>query len=120
MSLNRSFRTTLRHLWHKRTFTALNVLGLAIGIASCWMIYRICSHEFAYDRDLPGVERTYKAITQFTRNGQETYMGGVAAPLYQGIRQELTGWEQVVPVFQQWVNTAQVTRPEGQVYSEDN
>src|SRR5690606_17562231 len=66
------------------------------------------------------VERTYKAITQFTRNGQETYMGGVAAPLYQGIRQELTGWEQVVPVFQQWVNTAQVTRPEGQVYSEDN
>lgn len=120
MSLNRSFRTTLRHLWHKRTFTALNVLGLAIGIASCWMIYRICSHEFAYDRDLPGVERTYRVITQLTRNGQQAYNGGVAAPLYQGVRQELTGWEQVVPVFQQWINTVQVQRADGQWFSEDD
>lgn len=119
MQIKTHFRTTLRHLWRKRVFTGLNILGLAIGISACWMIYRIGSHEFAYDRNLPGLERTYKVITQTMRNDQEYRMAGVAAPLYQGIRQELTGWEQVVPVFNQWINTVTVKRPDGQVYTKD-
>ncbi len=119
MQIKPLFRTTLRHLWRNRVFTGLNILGLAIGISACWMIYRICSHEFAYDRNLPGLDQTYKVITQSMRNDQEYRMGGVAAPLYQGIRQELTGWEQVVPVFSQWVNSVTVNRPDGKGYSKD-
>ncbi|MGK6350438.1 ABC transporter permease [Parapedobacter sp. DT-150] len=93
------FKTTLRHLWRNRLFTVLNILGLAIGISACWVIYRIVDYEFSYDAQLPSSDRIYKVISAFNREGKESAMGGVSAPLYQGIEEEITGVEQVVPVF---------------------
>src|SRR5690606_11547382 len=92
------FKPIFRHLWHKRLFTILNIFGLGIGISACWMIFQIASHEFSYDRDLPGLEQTYRVVTQLTCNGQTAYNAGAAAPLYQGTREELTGWDA------QWVS----------------
>ncbi|SEL52303.1 ABC transporter permease [Parapedobacter koreensis] len=104
------FKTTLRHLWRNRLFTALNILGLAIGISACWVIYRIIDFEFSYDAQLPNSERIYKVISAFNREGKESRMGGVSAPLYQGIEEEITGVESVVPVYGQWVNTLEIKR----------
>lgn len=32
-----SIRIIFRHLWRQKLFTALNIIGLAIGIAACWI-----------------------------------------------------------------------------------
>lgn len=104
------FKTTLRHLWRNRMFTLLNIFGLAIGISACWVIYRIVDHEFSYDADLPNSERIYKVISAFSRDGKESRMGGVSAPLYQGIEDEISGVEQVVPAFRQWTYRVEIKR----------
>ncbi|MCD8539376.1 MAG: ABC transporter permease, partial [Leadbetterella sp.] len=44
---------------------------------------------------------------------KESYNGGVAAPLYQGIRAEVPGIQRAVPVFGQWVLSSQTERPGG-------
>src|SRR5690606_16932711 len=98
-------KTTFRHLWRNRLFTVLNILGLAIGISACWMIYRIVDHELSYDAKLPNKENIYQVISAFSSDSK---MGGVGAPLYQGIRAEIPGLEQVVPVFYQLVNSAEI------------
>jgi len=101
-------KTALRFLWRNRLFTALNVLGLAIGIGACWIIFRILDHELSYDADLPHADRIYKVISVFNREGNTSRMGGVSAPLFQGIADELTGLEHVVPVFGQWVSRVEI------------
>jgi predicted permease len=105
--LKNHLKTSFRHLWRNRLFTILNILGLAIGISSCWIIYRIIQYEFSYDAQMPHQERIYKVVSAFASDDK---MGGVSAPLYQGIREEIPGLDLVVPVFYQWINAVEIKR----------
>jgi putative ABC transport system permease protein len=108
--MSTNFKTLLRRLARYRLFTALNVLGLAIGIAACWVIYTLVSYEFSFDKNLPERDRTYRLVTGFIFDEKESYNGGVSAPLYQGIREQVRGIDRVIPVFGKWLNTAKVER----------
>jgi len=109
-----SLKTLFRRLGRYRLFTALNVLGLAIGISACWIIYSIVSYEFSFDKKLPDREHTYRLVTGFIFDEKESYNGGVSAPLYQGIREQVNGLDRVVPVYGTWVNTVKIERPDSE------
>jgi hypothetical protein len=111
--LHRHLKTTLRFLWRQRLFTGLNILGLAIGIAASWMIYRIVDFEYSYDENLPSKERTYKLITGVVYDEEESRYGGVSAPIYQAIREEVSGVEKTVPVFGQWIESVEIPQNSG-------
>lgn len=115
--INKTLTIALRHLWSNRLFTILNVFGLCIGISACWIIYRIISYEFSYDAKLPNKENIYKVISSFASEDKMSKMGGVAAPLYQGIEDEITGLAQVVPVFFQGINRAEIQRINGEKFT---
>ncbi len=106
-----ALKTLFRRLGRYRLFTVLNVLGLAIGISACWIIYSIVSYEFSFDKKLPDRERTYRLVTGFIFDEKESYNGGVSAPLYQGIREQVNGLNRVVPVYGKWINTIKIERP---------
>lgn len=107
--MNTSIKTILRHLWRHRLFTVLNIFGLAVSISASWVIYRIVSYEFSYDNSLPNKENTYKVITAFdSPDRQNSKMGGVAAPLYNGIRGEIPGVANVIPVFKKNVSSIEI------------
>src|SRR3546814_4657288 len=44
------FKTALRNLLRQPAFAAINVLGLAIGIATCLLISLFVFDEWSYDR----------------------------------------------------------------------
>lgn len=116
----KSFKTALRHLWRHRLFTALNIFGLAVSISACWIIYRIISYEFSYDRSLPDKENTYKVVTAFnSAEQQNSRSGGVAAPLYEGIRAEIPGVARAVPVFKKGVNSIEIKNP-GKIFTRED
>ncbi|PPL02999.1 ABC transporter permease [Parapedobacter indicus] len=118
--LKNHIKNAFRHLWRNKLFTALNILGLAIGISACWVIYRIIDYEFSYDVQLTKSQRIYKVISAFSREGKESRMGGVSAPLHQGIAEEITGMEHVVPVFGQWVNSVEIERKNQEVFIKED
>ena len=74
--IKKYLRTTFRHLWRKRLFTALNIFGLAIGISVCWGIYRIVSYEYSYDKNLVQNEKIYRVVSGFVFDEKESYNGG--------------------------------------------
>jgi len=111
--IKKYFTTTLRYLWRHRLFTALNIFGLAIGISACWIIFRIVNYEFSYDKAVADKENIYRVISGFVFDGKEEYNGGVSAPMYQGIRQEISGLDKVVPVFGQWLKTVEIKNTAG-------
>jgi putative ABC transport system permease protein len=108
--LKNYFKTTFRRLWRHKLFTFLNIIGLAIGIAASWLIFRIADYELSYDTDLPDIENTYRLITHVRQNATETTYGGISPPIYQAIQDEVTGVERAVPVFVQWHATVEVPK----------
>lgn len=111
--MNRSVKTSVRHLWKSRLFTTLNIFGLAVSISVCWIIYRLVDHEFSYDKNLPQRDNIYRVVTGHIFDDKESYNGGVAAPLYTGIRAEVPGIDFVVPVYGQWKTSVMVNNPGG-------
>ncbi|MCW3119593.1 MAG: hypothetical protein JWM28_3675 [Chitinophagaceae bacterium] len=118
--IKKYFTTTLRHLWHYRLFTALNIFGLAVSISACWIIFRIMDYEFSYERSLPNKDNIYRVVTGFVFDDKESYIGGVSAPLYQGVREQIDGLDYTVPVLGRWVNSVEINSASGKPLTVDD
>lgn len=53
-----------RNLLRKRIFTAINVIGLSVGVASSLIIFLYVQEELSYDKFLPEYERTYRMVEE--------------------------------------------------------
>lgn len=103
-------QNSIRHLRRNKLFTLLNILGLTIGISSCWIIYRIVSYELSFEKGFPEKENTYRLLSNFRQeSGEEKLQGGVSRPIYYALREEIAGVSRVVPAFGVWTETV---RPE--------
>ena len=91
------FTLALRQLWRNRLYTGLNVLGLAIGLSACWVIFQIVSFEFSFDRHHPNASRLYRAVSRFALDGQETGNAGVPKPLAGTMQTQVAGVDLLVP-----------------------
>src|SRR5579859_3654970 len=62
--LKNFFKITFRTLWRSKDFTAINILGLAIGMAAAMLIGLWVRHEISYDRFYTNTNRTYLLYTR--------------------------------------------------------
>lgn len=109
--LTNYLKIALRQLWRNRLYTALNVLGLAIGLSSCWIIYRLVSYEFAFDQHQPNKERIYRVVTQIHTDTMMPNMAGVPLPLLTAVQSRVAGVERVMAVREQWSESVYASRP---------
>lgn len=54
------FRIALRSLLKQKAYSVINILGLAVGIASCLLIVLFVADEFSYDKFHTNADRLYK------------------------------------------------------------
>jgi len=59
-----------RSLFANKTFSVINITGLAVGIATCVIIMMVVFHEFSYDHFHAHGERIFRVEKQFTRDGR--------------------------------------------------
>jgi putative ABC transport system permease protein len=65
-----------RNLWMHATSSIINVIGLAIGLASCLMLMLYVSCEWNHDKQFKGWENVYQVMTNFEDdNGQISRTG---------------------------------------------
>ena len=57
-----------RNLVKRKVFTAINVLGLAIGFGSSILIYLFLNHHLSYDNFHADSERIYRFVTEEHRD----------------------------------------------------
>src|SRR3954462_5817205 len=58
-------RLALRHLARHKTFSSINIGGLAISLASCIFIFYFVYDEFTYDRFHDKASRIYRLTALF-------------------------------------------------------
>ncbi|WP_262694756.1 ABC transporter permease [Kordiimonas aquimaris] len=66
--------TALRHIFKNRLFTAINILGLAIGLMSCILILLFVRDELTYDRFMPDGDRIVRLHSAFYPPGQVPFL----------------------------------------------
>lgn len=74
-------RLTLRHLQRHKGHAAVNVMGLAIGLASCLLILRYVADESGYDRFHERSETLHRLNWDFNWNETEGIGSGTPPPL---------------------------------------
>ncbi|MBF9252760.1 ABC transporter permease [Pontibacter sp. 172403-2] len=55
-------KSTWRNLTRNKVYTAINVVGLAIGVASCLLIFLYVQHELSYDKAFTKHDRIYRVV----------------------------------------------------------
>jgi putative ABC transport system permease protein len=107
--LKNYFLVALRGFWRNKTFSLINILGLAIGISASLVIFLIVDYDFSFDHFEKGRDRIYRVGSDYTSGGQTARFGDVPAPMPAAIQKEMTGIELVAP-FRTWDET-KVTIP---------
>ncbi len=62
-------KTTIRSLVSRKTYSLINILGLAIGIASFMIIYLFISDELSYDRHHSKAKNIYRLVNVYDFDG---------------------------------------------------
>ncbi|PWT72238.1 MAG: ABC transporter permease [Bacteroidetes bacterium] len=79
-------KTAWRNLSKNKTYTAINVGGLAVGVAACILLFIVVNYELSYDTFQPNYKNIYHVVTTNKyRDGLE-YTAGIPFPALEALR----------------------------------
>lgn len=97
------FKIANRNLLKNLRFTAINVVGMALGMTCALIIFLIVRHETSYDLSQSKLDRIYR-VEMLNVKENRTFSGtytGMTSALYA----DLPEAERVVPILQLWGST---------------
>jgi putative ABC transport system permease protein len=90
------FAIAFRQLWRNQLFSALNIVGLTVGLAVSTFIALYVWHEFHYDRFEPFADRTYRIMSVAKYGGDDITFPGLHESFGRQIKRQIPEVEQVV------------------------
>ena len=92
--------TALRGIWKYKAYSAINIFGLAIGIAASLLILMYVRYELSFDRYHENLERIYRINLHGSMMGQEVNAATSPYPLAATLVNEFPQVENAVRVRQ--------------------
>ncbi|WP_227687038.1 ABC transporter permease [Spirosoma arboris] len=89
--LSNHFKIAWRNLVKNKVYSAINIFGLAVGLATCLLITLYVFDELSYDKHHKDVNRLYRVATE---TKQENW-AATAAPTALGLKNDFPEVEQV-------------------------
>jgi putative ABC transport system permease protein len=90
-----NLKIACRNLWKNKTYAAINIFGLAIGLAGFMIILLYINKETGYDKWNPSLKRTFIVSADFTKNGTENKGIKIKGLLSQVINEQIPEVEAV-------------------------
>ncbi|CAN5696062.1 ABC transporter permease [soil metagenome] len=90
-----AFRNFLRH----KSFSLINIIGLAIGISASLVIFLIVQYDFSFEKFQPDADRIYRIGGEYTFDGHVGHNSGSPIPMGNAVGKEVQGIE-VMSFFQ--------------------
>ena len=79
-------KIALRNLVRHKAFSVINISGLAIGIASCLLLFTVVKYELGYDKFQPNYNQVYHVVTEDKTSDGLFYTPGVPFPTLEALR----------------------------------
>jgi putative ABC transport system permease protein len=120
--LKNFFTIARRNLMKNKTYAAINIFGLSIGLACCMLIVCYLRHELLYDSHQSRTGRLFQVGTTFITDGKEDRFPAVPAVMAQNMKQDFPEIEQTARllVFSFFGDSRTLLRcidPDGTVHS---
>ncbi|MEP7319308.1 MAG: ABC transporter permease [Panacibacter sp.] len=82
------FKIAFRNLWRNKSFSLINIIGLAIGIATCLIIMLFVNNELSYDKYNDKADRMYTVYFQGNVQGEKMNEASVMPPVAQTLKKD--------------------------------
>ena len=107
----------IRNISRNKAFSAINILGLAIGIASCLLIILFVLDEVSYDKHFSQADRIYRVGFNGRLNQETLEFPMAGAPVGEQLK---TTFPEVEAYTRIRVNGNPFVTYNGQTFKEDN
>ena len=98
--LKNYFKIAWRVITRYKIYTAINILGLALGICSCIVIYLIASYELGFDTFHPDRKRIYRIVAELTENtGEKLQFARLPTPLLPNVHTSISGLDAIAGII---------------------
>jgi putative ABC transport system permease protein len=84
-------KTAFRNLWKNKTFSLLNIIGLAVGIACAAIIFLWVEDEITYNNYFENKKDLYQVFENQTYNGQTFTFAATPGLLAGAMKEEIPG-----------------------------
>ncbi|MBC5772486.1 ABC transporter permease [Pontibacter sp. KCTC 32443] len=78
--LQNYFKVALRNLYRNKVYSAINIAGLALGVASCILIFLYVQDELSYEKHFSKADRIVRVAGEIEHEGQ-TNRFALSAPI---------------------------------------
>ena len=97
--LKNYFNIALRNLWRKRTYTFINVTGLAVGMTCCFLLFLYVRFERSYDQFHQNADRIYRVVGDLHSSSETLHWYATPGPLGRAIKAEFPQVQEVTRVI---------------------
>lgn len=102
------FKTAFRSLLKNKFYSAINIIGLAIGLATCLLILLYVTDELSYDRYNANADNIYRINNELKFGGNHLDLAVAAAPMGAAVVREFPQVKQFTRV--QWYGSFRVKK----------
>ncbi|WP_113653717.1 ABC transporter permease [Pedobacter namyangjuensis] len=96
-----NLKIALRNLWKYKGYTAINIFGLSVGLASCILIFIFVRYQLSFDKDYANDDRIYRVVSSWEyADGNQFKSSGVPLPLAPAMRNDFSQFEKVSAIQQ--------------------
>jgi putative ABC transport system permease protein len=93
-----NFRSAFRNLMRHRIYSFINVFGLAVSLAACWLIVLYVKDELSYDRFNENADRIVRVVQHEQWEGGNMNIALTSAPFAPAMKQQFPQIEDAVRI----------------------
>lgn len=97
--LRNYFKVAIRTLLRNRGYAAINIFGLALGIAGATMLMMYVNNELSFDKQHRDATSTYRLITELSDGDSRSYAANFT-PVAQVLDEEIPEVEEILTIYQ--------------------
>ncbi|SEW50091.1 ABC transporter permease [Chitinophaga arvensicola] len=94
MMLQNYLKVTFRNLWKNKTYSFLNIFGLAIGLACAGVIFLWVEDEVTYNSNQAKKDHVYQVMEHWNYDGNIRTFSSTPAPLAEAMKSDIPGIRQ--------------------------
>src|SRR6187431_298658 len=96
--LKNYFVIAWRNLLKNKTYSAINIAGLSIGLAAFWLIVMYIADELSYDRYHDNADRVYRVVQYASWEDNNLKLAPTAAPFAPSLKAAFPEIEETVRI----------------------
>ncbi len=92
-------KIALRNIRKHKAYSFITIIGLAIGIAVCILIFLFVEYELGFDSHVADKEHIYRVVTRVNRTEGRGYSGGTPYPTAAALRSDFPELERSTQIY---------------------